>query len=148
MYQADYIITLKNQTEVPLLFNTWAFRNYSLRKGIDYEELAKGCFLKEDGKPGDTLKANNIPGILLIAAEAYCKYNGKPFTYTAEDADSWCDQFHPLTSPELRQVALIFASKLLGVPLTELEVKDGETKPVEEKKKEEPMPADTFDASR
>lgn len=122
MYQADYILKLNNDKEIHLLFNTWAFRNYSLRKGVDYEELANGCMLKEDGRPGETLKANNIPGILLIGAEAFCKYNNIPFTYTDLDADGWCDEFHPLTSPELRQVALVFASKLLNISLADLEV--------------------------
>jgi hypothetical protein len=127
---ADYILKLKNGTEIPLLYNTWAFKTYSERKGVEYEDLANGCGSQPDGSQGETLKTKHMPDILLIGAETYSKYNNKAFTYTDLDACMWMDELPWRTSLELVEIIKIFVGKLLNVDLNSVEVE----KPVKKKK--------------
>lgn len=131
-FTPDYTLELKNGSKIPLLYNTWAFRTYSGRKGIEYEELVTGCFPQRNEKgeaigAGETLKTNNLPDILLAGAEAYCKYNNLPFTYCDLDACLWMDDLGGLYSSELAELAKIFVGKLLNIDVNNLE-----SKPVEE----------------
>lgn len=132
MHAADYTLKLKGGGEVPLLYNTWAYKTYSQRKGVEYEALAEGLGPKEDGSMGDTLKAKNFPDILLIGAETYCKYNNIPFTYNDLDACLWMDELPWMTSIELQGIIKVFVSKLLNVDLSALAVEAPKT---ESKKK-------------
>ncbi len=125
---ADYTLKLKNGTEIPLLYNTWAFKTYSERKGIEYEDLANGCMTKEDGSLGETLRTKNLPGILLIGAEAYTKYNNQAFTYTDLDACLWMDDFSWINSPELAEVLKYFTAKLWNIDPDKVEVEAEKTK--------------------
>jgi len=122
MFIADYTLKLKEGKEIPLLFNTWAFKTYSARKGVEYEELAEGCSTKEDGTMGDTLKTKNFPDMLLMGAETFCKYNNLTFAYSDLDACNWMDELPWRTSKELQEILTIFVSKLLNIDLTAVKV--------------------------
>ncbi len=130
IYSPDYTLKLKDGKEIPLLFNTWAFRTYSSRKGIEYEELAEGCAPKADGSSGETLKTKNFPDILLIGAETYCKYNSIPLTYTDLDACVWMDELPWTTSEVLKEVIIVFVSKLFNIDPDKVNVE----KPIKKKK--------------
>jgi hypothetical protein len=125
-FTPDYTLTLKSGEQIPLLYNTWAFRTYSARKGIEYEDLVAGCFPQrnEQGEAigaGETLKTNNLPDLLLIGAECYAKYNNAAFTYNDLDACLWMDDLGGLYSSELAELAKIFVGKLLNIDTSNLQ---------------------------
>lgn len=126
--QADYKIKISTG-EVPLLFNTWMFREYSRRKGIELEDLFTNI------QTGQGFKTSNIPDLLLVANESFCKYNNKECTSTDLDACSWLDEMGGFNSPQIIDLYKLFVSKLINVDPAQFELLWNK---VTEEKKEEP----------
>lgn len=111
MIPADYKISLNDGTVIPLLFNTWTFREYSRKKGIDFEALVASV------TGGDPFKSNDIPDLLLKAAESYCRFNGgKEFNYNDLDSCLWVDSLGgAFNAPALVELFKVFICKLLNI---------------------------------
>jgi hypothetical protein len=128
---ADYKIKLQ-KGEIPLLFNTWMFREYSKRKGIELEDLFTNI------QTGQGFKARDIPDLMLVAHETYCKYNNDACTQTDLDSCAWLDEMGGFNSPQIIDLYKLFVSKLINVDPAQFELlwnKVTEDKPKEEKKK-------------
>lgn len=128
---ADHKIKLSNG-EIPLLFNTWMFREYTKLKGIEMEDLFTNI------QSGQGFKAKDIPELMLIAHQSWCKYNGKENTNTDLDACGWLDEMGGFNSPQIIDLYKIFVSKLINVDPAQFELlwnKVTEEKPKEGKKK-------------
>lgn len=112
---ADYKITVSTG-EIPLLFNTWMFREYSRRKGIELEDLF------ENIRTGQGFKAKDIPDLMLVAHETYCKYNSKECTQTDLDACGWLDEMGGFNAPQIIDLYKLFVSKLINVDPAQFEL--------------------------
>lgn len=128
---ADYKIKLSNG-EIPLVFNTWMFREYTKLKGIEMEDLFTNI------QTGQGFKAKDIPDLMLIAHQSWCKYNNKECTQTDLDACGWLDEMGGFNSPQIIDLYKMFVSKLINVDPVQFELlwnKVTEEKPQPEKKK-------------
>lgn len=115
MFTPDYQIKLSTGDSVPLLFNSWTFKTYAQRNGFELADLIDNyskCF-----------KIDYFDSLLLCAAESYCRFNAKEFTYTALDASLWMDEMGGVlgiaTDLSVYKIAM---SKLFGVPEEKLTV--------------------------
>lgn len=113
--KVDYKIALKNG-EIPLLFNTWMYREYSKRKGVELEDLFEGI------RTGAGFKVKDIPDILLVAHESYCRYNSKDFTQTDLDACDWLDEMGGFNAPQIVELYKLFVCKLINVDPAQFEI--------------------------
>ena len=134
----DYTIQLKDGSKIELLFNSFMFRSYSYRKGIELEDLFVGI------QTGGAFKAKDLPDLLLTAAETFCKYNDAPCPYTDLDACVWLDEIGGFNSVKLVELYKIFVSKLVNVDQKQFDVlwnkvisgaEKSESKPANGKKK-------------
>ena len=128
---ADYKIKVSTG-DVPLLFNTWMFREYTKLKGIEMEDLFTNI------QTGQGFKAKDIPDLMLVANQSFCKYNNKECTNTDLDACGWLDEMGGFNSPQIIDLYKLFVSKLINVDPVQFELlwnKVTEEKPKEEKKK-------------
>jgi hypothetical protein len=112
----DYTIKLNDGKEVHFLFNTWTFRGFCNKKGIELEDLFINI------QTGIPFKVKDLPELLLVAAQSYAKYNSVPFQYTDEDACMWLDIIGGINSPELKTIYVLFVSKLVNVDPKQFEV--------------------------
>jgi hypothetical protein len=112
---ADYKIKLSTG-EIPLLFNSWMFREYSKVKGIELEDLFAGI------QTGQGFKAKDIPDLLLAAHSSWCKYNNKECTQTDADACLWLDEMGGYNTPELLNIYKLFVSKLINIDPVQFEI--------------------------
>jgi hypothetical protein len=114
---ADYVIELKDKTEIPLLFNTWTFRNYSYRKGFEMEEL----FTQVTN--GTAFRGNDLPTLLHTAAESYVKYSEGTEKYTEDDACEWMDELGRfISSPKIMEIYKLFVARLVNIDPKVLEI--------------------------
>jgi hypothetical protein len=112
---ADYKIKLQTG-EVPLLFNTWMFREYTKLKGIEMEDLFTNI------QTGQGFKAKDIPDLMLVANQSFCKYNGQECTNTDLDACGWLDEMGGFNSPQIIDLYKLFVSKLINVDPVQFEL--------------------------
>lgn len=133
-YTPDYKIQLSGDRIVPLLFNSWAFRKYTQLKGIEFEDLV------EKIGEGKAFLANDLPDLILIAAEAFAKFNAIDFKHTDTDAYTWIDEMGGFNSTTLLDLYKVFVSRVLNISPEKLDVLWNKavesTKQPEEKKKE------------
>jgi hypothetical protein len=108
--------------DIPLLFNTWTFRKYSETIGIELEDLLQNLGVSK------AYKASHLPTLLLTAAESYCKFNSKEFTYTDLDACQWVDSFGGFNSEKLKEVYIAFLCKLYNKAPKDFEVQETKKK--------------------
>lgn len=132
MKAADYKIKVSTG-EIPLLFINKTFRSYTLKKGIEMEDLDAGI------RGGQGLKANDIPLFLLTAHEVWCVYNNTECIYTELDADLWVDDIGGWRSNEMGEIYKIFVRNFFNMDEGQFEllwntvITDSE-KPIEKKK--------------
>lgn len=130
--QADYKIKLSTG-EIPLLFNTWMFREYSKRKGIELEDLFTNI------QTGQGFKSKDIPDLMLVAHETFCRYNNKECVATDLDSCGWLDEMGGFNSPQIIDLYKLFVSKLINVDPAQFDllwnkVTEEKKAPVEKKK--------------
>jgi hypothetical protein len=113
--QPDYEIQLEGG-KIPLLFTSWTFREFSLRNGVEFEDLINRI---NEGRP---IVANQIPDLLLIAAKAYCFHNKVEFQYDEADAFMWIDELGGLNSMKLADIIKVYLSRLLKIPEEKFDV--------------------------
>lgn len=113
--KVDYKITLQ-KGEIPLLFNTWMYREYSKRKGIELEDLFEGI------RTGAGFKLKDIPDILLVAHESFCRYNNKDFIQTDLDACDWLGEMGGFNAPQVVELYKLFVCKLINVDPSQFEI--------------------------
>jgi hypothetical protein len=143
IYTPDYSIDLP-ESKVPLLFNTWTFREYSLKIGEELEDMYQGI------ASGKALKSKNIPDLLLIAAKSYARFNKKEFSFSEDDAFMWLDHMGGYNSEKLIKVYKVFVSKLLNISPEKFEVLlqgKGEKEEKSKKKVQMPSPGKASNAS-
>lgn len=109
MNTPDYQLKLDGK-EIPLRFNSRAFRNYTLSKGIEYEDLV------ENVASGKIFRANNIPDIIFYGAQSYAASNKLPFNYTIDDVMDWVDEMGGLASGPVIDIFKCFTGNLLRIP--------------------------------
>jgi hypothetical protein len=114
-YTPDYQIELSGGAKVPLLFNTWTFREYTRLKKQEFEDLI------ENVQTGKVFKANDLPDLLLLAAQSYFKFNDSPCNYTEVDACSWLDELGGMNSMRLLDLYKVFVGKLTGISPEQLD---------------------------
>ena len=134
-FQPDYTFTADGK-DIHLLFNTWMFRQYSIRKGIELDQL------EESIKTGRPFPVNAIPDVLLIAHETFCKYNSLPFEATELDACDWIDKTGGMGSALYVDTYKQFLIKFLNLSAAEFDVmlqKAKEQSEAKPDKKKEPI---------
>jgi hypothetical protein len=114
-YTPDFTIKTEGG-DIPLLFNSWTFREYSRKKSIELEELLYRV------RTGQAFKSADVPDLLLIAAQSFCKFNNKPFNYTDDEACTWVDILGGFNSLRLVEVYKAFVAKLLNISPEAFEV--------------------------
>lgn len=138
MYAPDFNIPLPDGRNVALLFNSWTYRNYCQRIGVEYEDLLMQI------ANGSSFRAKNLPTLLTTAAEAHAKFNDREFVVKELDADKWIDALGGFSSPKIvNELFKIFVAKLLNKSQEEFEVilnkaVEPQEEPAEDKKKAEP----------
>lgn len=128
---ADYKIKSAGG-EIPLLFNSWMFREYCRKKSIELEDLFTNI------QNGKGFRANDIPELLLTAHETFCRYNNKECTKTDLDSCLWLDEMGGFSSSAIVDIYKLFVSKLINIDQAQFELlwnKVTEPKEKEEKKK-------------
>jgi hypothetical protein len=127
VYSPDYTISLAQGKQIPLLFNTWAYKKFCQSIGIELEELLSRLSAnQEEQKP--IIRFSELTNFFLCAAESYCRYNNQQFTQTDLDACGWVDALGGVTSPKLREMAIIAVSKLINVNPEALAAIDADNK--------------------
>lgn len=110
MIKADYTIELQDGSKINLLFNTWTFRNYSYKTGIEFEGLFDIT---------QAVKTKDLPLLLISAADSFSKYNSEAVqpSYTDADACLWLDEIgFTFLSDKVKDIYAICISKLTGKP--------------------------------
>lgn len=128
IFTPDHTIALKSGEQIPLLFNTWAQREYCKRAGIELKDLLA------------SVKTEDLPDVLLVANEAICKYNNMAFSATIMDACLWVDEMGGFNGAALQNVYILFLAKVSGRTEAELlklakEATEAEAKGEAKKKK-------------
>lgn len=114
-YKPDYSIELSNG-KIALLFNSWTFRQYSQKIGVELDDLYELI------KSGKAIKSKDLPTLLLIAAESFSWFNDQEFKYTEKDAYKWIDEVGGFNSPRFMDVFKVFVGKFLNIAPERLEV--------------------------
>lgn len=113
IHTADYHIG-----DVPLLFNSWTFRQYCRRVDIDLDQL-----FEHIGQGERVIKTDHMPDLLYVAAESWCRFNNKTFTYTELDAYTWVDTMGGYRlNEQWSALVKVFMMKLLNIPQERFEV--------------------------
>lgn len=108
-HTAPYTIQLNDGTQVPLLFNSFMYREYCYKKGMELEDL-----FQRIGN-GTAFKSKDLPDLLYYAAFTWCKYNNKECIHSDLDACLWVDELGGYNSPELVGIYKLFVARLLNV---------------------------------
>lgn len=127
MVKSDYTIELQGGSVIHLLFNTWTFRNYSYKTGIEFEGLFDIT---------RAIKTRDLPLLLTSAADSFSKYNpdAGQKAYTDDDACLWLDEIgFTMVSPKVQDIYAVCISKLTGKSFEEVKA----SFVVEEKKQQE-----------
>ena len=135
-YTADYTLTLKDGKKIELLFNSYAYRRYSERKGFELDELLGK--INQMFTKGRAVSINDIPELLLAGHESYCKYNNLAFTATDLDAMQWVDDAGGFVNgiAVFAELYTTFLAKLLNIDPDAIEATAEEKKrPVKSVKK-------------
>jgi hypothetical protein len=114
-HSPDYQIELTGGDKIPLLFNTWTFKNFTRLKGLEFED-----FLNEV-QSGKGFKGNDLPDLFFLAAQSYYRFNDIEFKYTDIDAYDWVDQLGGMNSTRLLDVYKIFFSRATGISIEKIE---------------------------
>lgn len=118
----DYTIAV-NGEEVHFAFNSYMFKKYCEKQGIELHELlakVQKTLTREDELP-DELKSvqgfmpSDLPDILLVANQTYCLYNKLPFSAGELEACQWLDAIGGLLSKGYGELFIAFISKLLNI---------------------------------
>lgn len=128
-YPAHFEITTSEGVKVPLLFNSWMFRKFCQFKKMELEDLMDGI------RFGKAFKMADLPDLLLIAAETFCRFNGTQFVHTDLDATLWVDDLGGYNSKAMGDIYIVFVAKLLNVSPEKLMV---EVSGKEEEQEEKP----------
>lgn len=131
----DYTITVNGEA-VHFVFNSYTYKKYCEREGIELHELLAKVqkSLTPKNELTDEMKSvkgfmpDDLPGILLVANQTYSLYNKLPFTAGELEAFQWLDAIGGLLSTTYGELFITFISKLLNI--------DPERLKMEEKKSE------------
>jgi hypothetical protein len=126
-YDPDYVIELK-EAKIPVLFNSWTFKNYSDKIGVELEDI--GDMIRS----GKVIKSKDLPALLLIAANSYQKFMGIEKSYSEMDAYQWIDELGGFNSARLIDLYKVFVARLFNVSVDAFDV-EATTKPEPKKKK-------------
>jgi hypothetical protein len=114
-HSPDYEIQLTGGEKIPLLFNTWTFKNFTRLKGIEYEDFL------ELVQRGQGFKGNDLPDLFFLAAQSYFRFNDVTFPYTDLEAYAWVDELGGMNSVKLIEVYKIFFGKVSGLTVPQVE---------------------------
>lgn len=114
-YNPDSTLELSDGKKIPLLFNTWTFRTFSQRMGLQFAQMVTGLTEKK-------IAENDISLLFLTAAQSWHRHNRVDFTADEIDADEWVDDLGGLMSPKLQEHYIKFISKLSGWSVDQIEV--------------------------
>lgn len=134
-YSPDYTIQLPQGKQIPLLFNTWTYKKFTLGLGIELEDFIARLNPDENGNRKPLIKFSEYPQFFLCAAESFCKYNNQPFTHSDLDSCVWMDTLGGYTSEKLVELTLIAVGRLANTDPSNLEAKPvkGSAKPAKKK---------------
>lgn len=121
VHTPDYTIELKDGRKIPLLFHTWMFLRYSELKGLEYEDLFRKIqnTIPQEGKKVEGAKFSSLelPDIMLLAHQCYCKYNNLECNATDLDAAQWMHDMGGLFGglQDNTKIFTLFVARLLNV---------------------------------
>lgn len=109
--------------DVHLLFNSFMFKKYCERKGIELHQLLQKVQKSTEQEPSEELKdvkpftTDDIPDILYAGHETYCRYNKIPFQVDETDVYTWIDAMGGPVSgtAKFAEVITYFFGKLLNI---------------------------------
>lgn len=136
LYTHDYTIKT-TEGDIHLLFNSFFYKKYCERKGIELSDLLKRVQKTLDVQgENETLKdvkgftQEDLSDILLTGHQTYCLYNKEPFTATELESYMWIDSLGGLVNSvgAFGEVFALFISKLLNIDTDKLKVSEGEKK--------------------
>lgn len=153
VYTPDYTIELKDGRKIPLLFHTWMFLRYSELKGLEYEDLFRkiqNTIPQEKGQKAEGAKFSSLelPDIMLLAHQCYCKYNNLECTATDLDAAEWLHEMGGLFGgiQDNTKIFTLFVARLLNVDDSQLSAEKLEKGPEKKKEKGKSSPGGPLSA--
>jgi hypothetical protein len=132
-YPADYTIA-----DSHFLFNSYAFKAFSRRRGLELSELLK-IVAKTVTKPEDETEEmklvkgfteDDATDVLLAGHQSWCLYNKQEFKADEATANTWIDQLggYQAGRDEIVKLYIVFACRLFNLDPS------GQTEAVQEKK--------------
>lgn len=124
-----YTITV-NGEPVHFCFNSYMFKKYCEKKGIELGELLAKVQktlttseeMPEHLKDVKGFTPDDIPDILLTAHQTYQLYNKLPFEAGELEAYQWIDALGGLTAASYGDLFLVFISRLLNIDADRLKM--------------------------
>lgn len=126
-YSADFKLSVDGK-DINLLFNSWTFRNYSDRAGVDLDGLLQHLLANR----------TKLPDLLYAAAESYAKFNNEAFGHTELDAYLWMDGIGGYNSTQIINIWKVCIARLYNTTPEQVEAIFNQmtAEPEQDKKKE------------